>query len=59
MKRTAFEWFDDDLERGVSYITLSWRFEEDEARIKKITEQEYVDKYVHPKWRWKVKEIKK
>ena len=52
-KKTPKQWLDDDWNNDCAYRTLAWRFAWKEAD-NKITEEEYVNKYVHPDDRWKV-----
>jgi hypothetical protein len=56
MKKTANEWYKYHSKKNYSYRTLFWRFEEERAKDK-ITEQEYIDYYIHPNNRWN-KQIK-
>jgi len=51
IKKTPADWFLEHRKEVCVYRTLAWRFEEEEAN-NKITEKEYVNRYVHPKDRW-------
>lgn len=54
IQNTARKWFAKHMKSGLMYRNLSWRFQEENAYWKKITEQQYINYYVHPNDRWKI-----
>jgi hypothetical protein len=52
MKKTPLGWYQYHSKKHYMVRVLCWRFEEKETE-NKMTEQEYVDYYVHPNDRWK------
>lgn len=51
--KTSSQWYKHHFKNNCAYRTLAWRFDEENTK-EKITEQEYIDNYIHPNDRWKI-----